>query len=80
MRFAARSHFQSNWRQPMDHRHSTQSNNYTVAEPGHSVMAIAANWKYLKKVARPEGFEPPTLCSGGTRSIQLSYGRTDRHR
>jgi hypothetical protein len=26
-------------------------------------------------VARPEGFEPPTLCSGGTRSIHLSYGR-----
>jgi hypothetical protein len=28
-----------------------------------------------KKMARPEGFEPPTLCSGGTRSIHLSYGR-----
>ena len=27
------------------------------------------------EVARPEGFEPPTLCSGGTRSIHLSYGR-----
>ena len=28
-----------------------------------------------RKVARPERFELPTLCSGGTRSIQLSYGR-----
>jgi hypothetical protein len=29
----------------------------------------------LERVARPEGFEPPTLCLEGRCSIRLSYGR-----
>jgi len=32
--------------------------------------------KTLKNMARPEGFEPPTLCLEGRRSFQLSYGRS----
>jgi hypothetical protein len=28
-----------------------------------------------RELVRPERFELPTCCSGGNRSIQLSYGR-----
>ena len=30
----------------------------------------------MQELVRPERFELPTCCSGGNRSIQLSYGRT----
>jgi hypothetical protein len=32
------------------------------------------------KMVRPEGFEPPTLCLEGRRSIRLSYGRVGYYR
>src|SRR3989442_6242997 len=30
-----------------------------------------------ERLARPERFELPTYCSGGNRSIHLSYGRAE---
>ena len=36
---------------------------------------MGASNKSLKRMARPEGLEPPTLCFEGRCSIQLSYGR-----
>jgi hypothetical protein len=38
-------------------------------------LPVSKTCVFIVKMARPEGFEPPTLCSGGTRSIHLSYGR-----
>ena len=35
--------------------------------------------RIARKMARPGRFERPTLCSGGTRSIQLSYGRAEKY-
>jgi hypothetical protein len=32
-------------------------------------------WVVRRDLVRPERFELPTCCSGGNRSIQLSYGR-----
>jgi hypothetical protein len=40
---------------------------------------MRADAKSLKRVARPEGIEPPTLCLEGRRSIRLSYGRVWAH-
>src|SRR5579872_5044512 len=40
---------------------------------GRVLEELAVNRKQL---VRPERFELPTCCSGGNRSIQLSYGRT----
>src|SRR5579864_6796562 len=37
--------------------------------------AAAAPMNEVKKLARPERFELPTLCFEGRCSIQLSYGR-----
>ena len=32
----------------------------------------------MVRVVRPAGFEPAASCSGGKRSIRLSYGRERR--
>jgi hypothetical protein len=45
-----------------------------AVEFSHEVGGLAT----LGNLVRPERFELPTYCSGGNRSIHLSYGRTPR--
>ena len=46
-----------------------------------AVLAIVPNKPEMNdpkgEMVRPERFELPTYCSGGNRSIHLSYGRVD---
>src|ERR1017187_863690 len=51
-------------------RHSAGEKDYSIS------------WKDLCRIetlARPERFELPAYCSGGNRSIQLSYGRAGQN-
>jgi hypothetical protein len=66
---------------------------YALCSPGvidFLAPTAACGWQRLQmpgrlpgsksgEMVRPERFELPTCCSGGNRSIQLSYGRADAY-
>ena len=49
-----------------------------VHAPGNYELSRLRHRSVTAKLARPEGFEPPTTAFGGQYSIQLSYGRVFR--
>ena len=64
------------WPVPLMPMHIARCNDVQrdVYRPGRPRGAKTDTDKHAR-VARPEGFEPPTTAFGGQYSIQLSYGR-----